>query len=166
MPPTSTVRRVDGRPARTALARSPLGSTDSTSIESEAVREVRLRPGQHAGRLTRKLASEWLQVVDDATAGNAALLAGELVTALQRQSRLSVTLRIDIADDEVLIRVIDDTCLPSPMAASDAGALRLQSMLERACTTWGCIVGRTRREMWAALPRDPDATQRSVAAVR
>lgn len=113
-----------------------------------------MRRGPHAARLTRKITSEWLASVEDPTAGNAALLAGEMVRAVQRQSRLSVRLGIEVAGDAISIRVADDTSLPSPMVGDDAGAVRLQSMLERACTRWGCSVGRAHREMWATLRRE------------
>lgn len=117
---------------------------------------MRLAPRAAAARITRRLIYDTcdqagfpVRMVDDA-----ALVAGELVTASIRQARRDVDVVLHVDQGQIRIGVRDTSTAP-PLLGLDSrpGPERSTAVVERLSSSWGYCRSEAGREVWALLRR-------------
>jgi hypothetical protein len=117
-------------------------------------REMELRPRSSAPALARRLVYD---ACGDAGLPNrmahaAAQVAGELVLTSIRQTRRNVDVSVDLAGNQVTVRVSDRGTAP-PLLGHDTrtGPARATALVERLASSWGYSCREDGNEVWALL---------------
>ena len=117
-------------------------------------REIELRPRSSAPALARKLVYDMCGQagLPNCVASAAAVVAGELVLTSIRQTRRKVDVSVDLASNQVTVRVNDRSAAP-PLLGRDSrtGPARSTALVERLASSWGYSCLDSGNQVWALL---------------